>query len=220
MEEYSKLNDSIYWRDAAGLFVNLFVPSELNWSEKGFRLRQETKFPEDQATRFTVTVDRPAQLAIRLRIPSWLESGPTVKINGKALDATAAPGSYLTLARTWKSGDRIEMELPMHLLVESMPDDRTMQAFLYGPLVLAGDLGAYGLTQDLTVGPRVNGPPLRRAPALTIPALRASSPDPSAWIKPADKPLTFRTAGQATDVTLVPLNSVFGRRYSVYWQVS
>jgi hypothetical protein len=106
----------------------------------------------------------------------------------------------------------------MHLKVESMPDDRTMQAFLYGPLVLAGDLGSDGLTDDLISGPRVSGPPLRRAPAIHIPSFRASSPDPSAWIKQSGA-LAFGTVGQATDVTLVPLNSLFGRRYSVYWQV-
>jgi hypothetical protein len=143
-----------------------------------------------------------------------------VKVNGRPLDATAAPGSYLTLARTWKSGDRIEIELPLHLSVESMPDDRTLQAFLYGPLVLAGDLGADGLTEDLMAGPRVNGPPLRRAPALTIPAFHAPSADPGTWIRPGDQPLTFHTTAQAKDVPLVPLNSLFGRRYSVYWQVS
>ena len=220
MEEYSKLNDNIYWRDEAGIYVNLFVPSELNWNDRGFRLRQETKFPEEQATRFSVTVDRPVQVAVRLRIPSWLQSGPMVKLNGKALEATAAPGSYLTLARTWNSGDRIEIELPMHLAVEAMPDDRTMQALLFGPLVLAGDLGSDGLTEELMVGPRVNGPPLRGAPALTIPTFRAASTDPSTWIKPADRPLAFRTTGQSAEVNLVPLNSLFGRRYSIYWQVS
>jgi len=220
VEEYSKLNDSIYWRDRAGIYVNLFVPSELNWNEKGFRLRQETKFPEEQATRLTVSVKQPVAIVIRLRIPSWLESGPTVKLNGKPLDATAAPGSYLTLSRTWKNGDSIEMGLPMHLSVEAMPDDRTVQAFLYGPLVLAGDLGVEGLTAELMSGPAVNGPPLRRAPAISIPTFRAAGADPGAWIRPADKPLTFRTAGQATDVALLPLNSIFGRRYSIYWQVS
>ena len=69
VEEYSKLNDSIYWRDAAGVYVNLFIPSELNWAEKRFRLRQETKFPEQPNTAIVVTADRPVQLAMRIRIP-------------------------------------------------------------------------------------------------------------------------------------------------------
>ena len=123
VEEYSKLNDSIYWHDNEGVFVNLFIPSELNWAEKGFRLRQETKFPEQQSTAFVVTASKPVQMAMRLRVPAWLKSAPTVKINGRALEASASPGSYLTLSRTWKTGDRVEMGLPMHLSVESMPDD-------------------------------------------------------------------------------------------------
>ena len=217
LEEYSKLNDSIYWRDGAGIFVNLFIPSDLNWTERGFRLRQETKFPEEQGTRFTISVDRPVEMAVRLRIPSWLASGPTVKVNGKALDATASPGSYLTLNRTWKNGDKIEMELPMHLRMESMPDDSQMQAFLYGPLVLAGDLGSDGVTEANSI--RALGPGLRQAPALEIPSFRANR-EPTGWIKAGGAPLTFRTSGQTKDVALAPLNSVFGKRYSVYWVVS
>ena len=141
-----------------------------------------------------------------------------MKINGKPVDALASPGSYLTLARTWKTGDRIEMTMPMRLHVESMPDDPKQQAFLYGPLVLAGDLGNDGLTEQLTIGSNV--PQLRRAPQIEIPTFRGSNNDPSSWIKPGDKPLTFHTTGQAKDVALQPINSIFGRRYSVYWQVS
>ena len=68
------------------------------------------------------------------------------------LDASAEPGGYLAIHRTWKNGDRIEMTLPMRLSVEAMPDDATTQAFLYGPLVLAGDLGNEGLTDELIIG--------------------------------------------------------------------
>ena len=128
VEEYSKLNDSIYWHDGDGLYVNLFIPSELNWSEKGLKLRQETKFPEQQSTTLTVTAEKPVAMPVRLRIPAWLDSAPTVKINGRALEASAAPGSYLTITRTWKTGDRVEMALPMRLRVEAMPDDPHMQA--------------------------------------------------------------------------------------------
>jgi len=105
----------------------------------------------------------------------------------------------------------------MHLSVESMPDDPKTQAFLYGPIVLAGDLGSEGLTESMIVGP--NAPRPQRVP-LEVPTFQAASADPSSWIKPADGPLTFRTTSQSRDVTLVPLNSLFGKRYSVYWQVS
>src|SRR5579862_1103589 len=88
VEEYAKLNDSIYWRDAEGIYVNLFVPSELNWTERGFRVRQETKFPEQPGTRLVVSADRPVAMALRLRTPSWLRSGPAIKLNSHPLDAT------------------------------------------------------------------------------------------------------------------------------------
>jgi uncharacterized protein len=218
VEEYSKLGDSIYWRDAAGVFVNLFIPSELSWSERGFRLRQETRFPDEQATRFTIGADKPVELALRLRIPSWMAAGPAVKLNGKALDATASPGSYLTLSRMWKNGDKIEMELPMHLHSEAMPDDPQMQAFLYGPLVLAADLGSGGVTDANSI--RALGPALRQAPALQIPEFKAAG-DLSSWIKSSGgAPLSFRTSGQTKDVTLAPFNTLVGKRYSMYWQVS
>jgi DUF1680 family protein len=216
VEEYSKLNDSIYWSDDDGVLVNLFIPSELNWEEKGFKLRQETRFPEQQTTSLTVTAARPASMALKLRIPAWTKSA-SVKVNGRAVDVTPTPGSYLTLTRAWNAGDKIEMMLPMHLSVESMPDDPKTQAFLYGPIVLAGDLGSEGLTESMIVGP--NAPRPQRVP-LEVPTFQAASADPSSWIKPADGPLTFRTTSQSRDVTLVPLNSLFGKRYSVYWQVS
>jgi DUF1680 family protein len=162
----------------------------------------------------TVAAARSGNLAMRLRVPAWTKAA-AVKINGRAIDVTPTPGSYLTLNRVWKAGDKIEMSLPMHLSVEAMPDDPKTQVFLYGPLVLAGDLGSEGLTEQLTVGP--NAPRLRGMP---LEILHAAGGDPASWIKPAGAPLTFRTTGQKKDVTLAPLNSIFGKRYSVYWQVS
>jgi DUF1680 family protein len=226
VEEYSKLNDSIYWHDERGLYVNLFVPSELNWEARGLKVRQETKFPDEQHTSLTFTAAMPVQMAVRLRIPSWTTAS-RLKLNGRAIEASAEPGSYLTLDRVWKTGDRIELELPMRLTMESMADDSTLQAFLYGPLVLAGDLGDEGLTERLIIG--TNVPSMTRradipdrpiAPPIEIPTFRALSSEPSSWIKVTDKPLTFRTSGQKRDVTMVPINRLFDRRYSVYWQVS
>ena len=217
VEEYSKLNDSIYWHGPDGLFVNLFIPSELNWAEKGFRLRQETSFPESASTALVVHAEQPVELAIHLRVPQWLASTSRVRVNGRALDASASPGSYLTLSRVWKSGDRIEMDLPMRLHIEAMPDEPTLQAVLYGPVVLAGNLGSEGLTEKLIIGP--SGPPMRRLP-MEVPSFHAAGGDPASWIQAGNRPLIFHTTGQARDVTLAPLSSLFDKRYSVYWQVS
>ena len=228
VEEYSKMNDSIDWRDARGLYVNLFVPSELDWSERGFRLKLETRYPESENVALTVAAAKPGAMAVRTRVPGWLQTAPSVTLNGKRLDTSAEPGSYLTLNREWKTGDRIELRLPMAVRAEAMPDDPNCPAFLYGPLVLAGDLGGVGLSPaHIRVGaPNVeqNGSPLAQAnrvppvPDLAIPAFRAPGRDPASWITPGDKPLTFRTTGQRTDVDLVPLNSLFNSRYAVYWQ--
>lgn len=205
LEEYSKLNDSIYWHDVDGVYVNLFVASELNWSEKGFRLRQETRFPQEAATAFVVSTEAPVRLDLRLRIPSWLPSASSVRVNGKAIDASASPCSYLSISRVWNTGDRVELDLPMSLHQEAMPDDPGVRAALYGPLVLACDLGSDGLTEKMIVGPL--GPhPVQSA---ELPVLRTA-------IVPGANPLTFQAAG----TTLAPLNSIFNKRYSIYWRSS
>jgi uncharacterized protein len=235
IEEYAKLTDSIYWHDAAGVYVNLFIPSELRWAEQGFRLRQETAYPEHEGATLIVAEAGREDLELRVRIPSWLRTAPEVRINGRILDGSAAPGSYLTIRRAWRQGDRVDVALPMHLQVESLPDDPHMQAFLYGPLVLAGDLGNAGLTDAHITAPNLrvgaanieqHGSPLAPVnrtppiPDLEVPMLHAAGRDPSSWIEATDAPQVFRTAGQKRDVMLLPLNRLFDRRYSVYWHVT
>jgi DUF1680 family protein len=233
VEEFSKLNDSIYWRDREGIYVNLFIASELDWPERGLKLRQETKYPESPRTALTIVAAQARPLTIRLRIPGWLQSAPAVKLNGRTSEVSASPGSYLSLTRVWKAGDVVELELPMHLHAEAFPDDPSIRAFLYGPLVLAGDLGGDGLTPDHVTGPnlRVGAPDVEQygsplgptnrvppVPGIEIPAFRGASADLNTWIKPGTRPLEFHTVGQKKDVSLVPLNGLFDRRYSVYWQ--
>ena len=217
VEEYGKLTDSIYFHDENGVYVNLFIPSELNWSEKGIRVRQTNRFPETASTHLTIDAETPVKLALHVRIPAWAAGFPGVKVNGKIAEVSATPGSYVTILRTWKKGDQVEIELPMRLHIETMPDDRTMQAVLYGPLVLAGELGSDGLTEELVVGPE--GPNMKKQPPPSMPSFRAKGGDPSEWISPAGEALTFRTVGQERDIALVPFNRVSGQRYSVYWKV-
>ena len=143
---------------------------------------------------------------MRLRIPAWTKSA-SVKINGRAIDVTPTPGSYLTLNRAWKAGDKIEMTLPMHLSVEAMPDDPKTQAFLYGPLVLAGDLGSEGLDRAVDRRPE-RAPHARECRSKSRPS-RLPGADPASWIKPAGAPLTFPHHGPAKDVTLVAAQQHF-----------
>ncbi len=154
VENHAKYGDSIYFHDGDGVYVNLFIASELDWAEKGLKLRQETRFPEEPKTTLVVTAAKPVEAAIRLRIPAWIAPGGYVEVNGTRLREFSSPSSFLTVRRTWRSGDRIELALPMSLRLERLPDAPDVAAFLYGPIVLAGRLGgAEALTKDKVYGP-------------------------------------------------------------------
>jgi hypothetical protein len=217
VEEYSKLGGSIYFHDDDGIYVNLFVASELNWREKNLSLIQKTNFPEESGTTLSIRVARPTQLTLRLRVPAWVASDASVKVNGKALEVSASPGSYLAIKRVWQNGDRVELALPMALRAEPLPDDRTLQAFCYGPLVLAGDMGNEGLTPAKIIGPE--GPEMEKT-LFAVPELKAAGAELASWIKPdGATPLAFRITGQSNEIHLTPLNSIFDKRYSIYWRV-
>jgi DUF1680 family protein len=212
-EEYAKLADTIYFHDDDSLYVNLYIDSELEWPEKGLRVRQETRFPETQGTTITISTDRPAPLLMKLRIPYWAETG-SVKINGTVLPAFSSPSSYLTLNRVWKTGDKIELNLPMKLHVAPMPDDETIQAAMYGPLVLAGRF------EPITREMAYSGYGPKSGTEIKVPDVIAKPAHPTEWIEPNPKDaLTFDAAGQSQPITLVPINKVIHERYAVYWKV-
>ena len=222
VESFSKLADSIYFHDDRGLWVNLFVASQLEWPEKGLKVAQQTAFPDEEGTAFVFTAERPVDLELRIRTPYWATRGIAVKVNGQPQPGESKPGAYRVVSRTWKTGDKVEVALPMSLHAHPMPDDPSLQAFLYGPLVLAGELGSDGVTAESTHGDPLNargGKYLRGLP-VPAPEFHASPGKLSEWISPAPgRKLAFSTTGQSKDVTLVPLNRLFDQRYAVYWRV-
>jgi uncharacterized protein len=216
-EEFAKFADTIYFHDADSIYVNLFIASEVSWKQKGITLRQETLFPEEQGTRFTVHIAQPTEFGLQLRIPYWATQGGSVKINGEALPVFARPSSYLTLKRNWLDGDRVELSLPMTLHSSPLPGDRTMQAAMYGPLVLAARMGTDGLTHDMqydTTGKNIHpaGDP-KSAPA---PEFAAS--EVAAGLSAASAALTFTTTGAGERHELVPLYKISRERYAVYFK--
>jgi DUF1680 family protein len=219
MENHVKYGDSIYFHDADSLYVNLFIPSELRWHDKGLTVTQTTRFPEAGATRLTLACPRPVSAALKIRCPAWAR-GMKVSVNGRAHEVAAHPGSYVSLPGFWKSGDHIDVTLPMHLHSEALPDDPAKVALLYGPLVLAGQLGAEGLAPPIPYAAGDQGAYFHVADP-PVPVLVAGDDQPlDAWIKPvAGRPLTFQTvgAGRPADVTLKPFYSTYFGRYTVYW---
>ena len=108
-ESNAKYAESIYYHDDNGLYVNLFIPSELSWKDKGIKITQETKFPEEASTLFTVSANQPVKVSLHFRYPSWATKGATVKVNGKNIAVKAKLGSYIVVERKWKTGDKIEL---------------------------------------------------------------------------------------------------------------
>lgn len=229
-EEYAKLNDSIYFHDNDSVFVNLFVPSTLHWRERGLKLRQETKFPEDERITFTIENAPSSSTALKIRIPYWATTGVAVSINGEAQDVTATPSTYVTLARNWKTGDKVTVDLPLTLHIDVAPDDKQVQAAMYGPLVLAARLGTEGLTTTMIYGgsgPRDDGYPMPEID-LRRHGQRGANGESAAATPAADEvwfertegsplyPLQFRTKGRGPAHTLVPLSAIMDERYSVY----
>lgn len=143
-ESQAKYGEAIYYHNDKGIYVNLFIPSEVNWKEKGLILRQETAFPSEEMTSITVNTENLVQTTVYLRYPSW--SGKvTVLINGKKVSVKQTPDSYIALTRQWRNGDKIEATYPMQMHLETMPDNPQKGALLYGPLVLAGERGTEGM---------------------------------------------------------------------------
>ncbi|MCM3872802.1 MAG: glycoside hydrolase family 127 protein [Pyrinomonadaceae bacterium] len=206
IENHAKYGDSIYFHSDDSLWVNLFIPSELTWRAKGLSLRQQTRYPDADTTSLTFKARRPVALALRLRYPAWATRGINVSVNGRPQSVNAKPGSFVEIRRTWKNGDRVQLKIPMSLRLEPLPDNPNRIAVLYGPTVLAGELGA---ADEAGV-----------ANLILVPALITENKPLVEWIKPAaGGPSKFRTAGvgRPRDVTLSPFYRMHHTRYAVYW---
>ncbi len=222
-EQFARLGDAIYFRDADGIYVNLFVASELHWPEKGIRLVQETRFPDEDTVRLTVRAARPVRMPLRIRVPYWVAGDAGARLNQRPIEGFAEPGGYFVVDRRWRDGDTLELRLPMRLHLHPMPDDDSIRAVMFGPLVLAGRLGTAGLTTESLRAPptKPRTVPEFVLPPVPAPVFRVRSDDPATWIEPVPgRPLEFRTVGQAQNVTLVPFYRLFDERYAIYWKVT
>ncbi len=220
MENHTKYNDSIYFHTADSLYVNLFIPSRLDWKERGLAVAQQTAYPRDGRVTLRFTTKRPLPLALKVRTPGWAEGGLRFRLNGRPLNVDSAPGGYAEIKRTWRAGDVLLVNVPLNVRTEAMPDDSSKVAFLYGPLVLAGDLGPVpaGATVPYAADQSANFKHAVAEVPVLVPGSRKLSALPR---RVGGRRLAFRVEGAARPraVTLRPFNEIFYDYYNVYWDV-
>ncbi|WP_371778007.1 beta-L-arabinofuranosidase domain-containing protein [Streptosporangium subroseum] len=191
LEVNTKLMDSIYFYADTTLYVNLFQPSTLNWTQRGITVTQTTAYPVSDTATLQVTGNVSGTWSMRVRIPTWT-SGATISVNGVQQNVTTTPGSYATLTRAWTSGDTVTVRLPMRVITKAANDNPNVQAVVYGPVVLSGNYGNQALSA---------------LPALTV----------SSVIRTSTSALAFTATANGASVNLGPFYDAHGHNYTVYW---
>ena len=186
-----------YLRGPQSVYVVLYVPSTVRWTENGaaLSLTQEGQYPYEDHVAFTVTSSRPTELALHFRIPGWAE-GASVFVNGKRQQERAKPGEFAAIRRDWKTGDRVELELPLKMRLETIdPRHTDTVALLRGPLVL------------MAVKPQLNAPVPN---VMREELLAAKRTGRSEW----------QVSSSTGILTMQPFTSLGERPYTTYVKVS
>lgn len=189
VEHNTRLMDHIYGNDSSSLFINLYAPSRLDWSQRGVVVTQVTDFPIGDTS--TITIEGSSSFSMKIRIPGWTK-GAEIAVNGEKQDIITEPGSYAVVSRDWASGDKVTVRFPMDLHLVPANDDPTLAAVAYGPVVLSGNYG------DAT---------LSAAPTLRLETLTRTD----------NSSLVFSGSADGQTVEIGPFYDAQGFNYVVYW---
>ncbi|WP_426325133.1 beta-L-arabinofuranosidase domain-containing protein [Pedobacter sp. R-06] len=201
LENHGKYGELIYVHRGNDVYVNLFIPSALNWKEKGIQLTQQTLFPDAENTTLKLQLKKKQRFALHFRRPSWVEPGKmTVLVNGKKVAVKSNANGYTSIDRVWATGDVVNISLPMHTTTEFMPDGSDWVAFLRGPVVLAAAMDTLNQPNLLADGSRMGH--IASGPLFPI----------------SDAPLVTGTKGTlANEITLIDKNSLtFSAQNAIY----
>jgi len=232
LETQVKFADTIYSRDARGVYVNLFIPSEVRCADQGITLRQTTGFPDDPVVHLTV-MRGAAPMDLRVRVPGWTAGQPVVMLNGTPLRNAVVPaasadsaGGWAVVSRHWQPGDSLTVTLPMGLTFTPAPDNPAVQAVSYGPVVLSGLYGASYAVSGPTPG-SASAPSTASGPSTASPGVTTNGPAtalpvlaPASVRRTTANPMTFEATADARQVTLVPVSRAQHTPYTVYWQTT
>jgi hypothetical protein len=225
IENHGKYGEMIYAHNNEDLYVNLFIPSVLSWEEKGLKLTQNTRFPDEETTMLTVSIEESSRFALNIRYPRWVNKGEVqVKINDKKVKVKSNPGEYVELNRKWENGDRIEVTLPMHIELEQLPDKSDYLSFVYGPVVLGAKTGTNNLdgliADDSRMGHIAHG---KLYPVDEAPMFITDKPEKDLQPEKLEaSALSFSMPGevypsQGKELILEPFYRIHDARYEVYF---
>lgn len=213
IENHTKYGELIYSHSESAIFVNLFIPSELNWKEKGLQLIQKNNFPNENATELELKLNKKQTFSLNIRYPKWAEN-IKVLVNGKAEVVKANPSEYINLNRNWKNGDKIVVQFTMNTKLEYLPDGSNWAAFVRGPIVLAAQTSTDDLkglfADDSRMGHETRGKlyPINEAYALV-----GDSKNYVSKLQPIDN-MNFKM----DSLTLQPFYQIHDARYQMYFQ--
>jgi len=200
IENHSKYAEQIYSHDGNSLYVNLFIPSVLDWKDKRVKITQLNFVPETKQVRLKVDCSTPTSFTLKIRKPFWAQNNPVIYLNRSSVKTENVDG-YLIVTRKWSNEDIITIDYEMNLYTESMPDNPNRIAFKYGPIVLAGQLG-----KEMP------------DPVYGTPVLLTDNKNINDWIKPASNlEFQMKGVGKPFDVKLTPFYKTYDQYYSVYW---
>ncbi len=226
LENHTKYGMMIYSHADDDLYVNLFIPSKLDWKEKGIKITQKSDLPFNDQVTLTVNTDKESAFKILIRDPKWVKSEDiSVTVNGEKVDFEVTANHYLVVDREWKDNDVVKLKLPMHLSYEQIPDKEHYYSFYFGPFVLAAKTDTMDMpgefADDSRGGHIAAG---KKIPLQDIPVVISNEKDLLSHIVPVKgKKATFAINSLRGDkyknLELVPFYEIYESRYIVYFPV-
>lgn len=223
MENFTKLNDSIYFYKENIVLVNMYLSSLLTWKEKNVIIKQDTDIPNSNTASFIIyTISGSStDIKLALRIPDWAAGEVTVKVNGEPYKAEVKD-SYAYVNRSFSDGDKISITIPLEVKAFSLPDNEAVSAFKYGPIVLSAELGTNNMVKT-TTGVNVTIPEAKEVCTETL-ELKASGQNVKDYLANINQymvrsegKLFFTLKGIKTSLTFTPHYLQYKQRYGIYW---
>ena len=223
LENHARYGEMIYGYKENDLYVNLFIPSVLNWKAKNIRIEQQNNFAKQEAADIIVDAKKTALFTLHIRKPEWVKDNDLkISVNGQSTPVVIKDG-YLSITRNWSKGDKVHLELPMQLRAITTPDGAQEYSFLYGPYVLAAKTGTEdqtGLFADESRGGHIAAGP--QYPLSQLPVIVGTKETILDHLtKTKGKSLTFTLKGvqpsKYEELELVPFHQLHECRYMIYF---